>query len=126
MAPKRLTVKARAAAADTFDETAPPTPLHRANNPYRLDLIFQALADRHRRLMLSRLSTGPEPASELVGLAAASRQAGMKHVQLLEASGLVHTERIGRVRTCSLNHAALDMAKSWLNTASRQPRVSFR
>ena len=114
MAPKRLTVKARAAAADTFDETAPPTPLHRANNPYRLDLIFQALADRHRRLMLSKLSTGPEPASELVGLAA-SRQAGMKHVQLLEASGLVHTERIGRVRTCSLNHAALDM-----------PRVSYR
>ena len=68
---------------------------------------------------------GREPASELIGLAAASRQMGMKHVQLLEASGLVQTEKVGRVRTCSLNRAALDMATAWLNKSSRQPRASY-
>ena len=71
MARQRLTFQARAAAAENFDQTAPQTPLHKRNNPYRLDLIFQALADRHRRLMVSTLSTGPETASELAGLAAA-------------------------------------------------------
>jgi DNA-binding transcriptional ArsR family regulator len=121
MAHQRLTVKARAEAACTFDDTAPQTPLHRANNPYRLDLIFQALADRHRRLMVATLSTGPETASELAGLAAATLSAGMKHIQLLEASGLIHTEKVGRIRMCSLNHAALEMPMSWLNKASRQP-----
>jgi DNA-binding transcriptional ArsR family regulator len=121
MARHRLTFQARAKAAATFDQTAPHTPLHKANNPYRLDLIFQALADRHRRLMVSTLSTGPETASEVAGLAASTLSAGMKHIQLLEASGLIQTEKVGRVRMCSLNDATLGMATSWLNTASRQP-----
>jgi DNA-binding transcriptional ArsR family regulator len=118
----RLTFQARAQAAATFDRTAPQTPLHKGNNPYRLDLIFQALADRHRRLMVSTLSTGPETASELAGLAASTLPAGMKHSRVLEASGLIQTEKVGRTRMCSLNAAALEMATSWLNTASRQPR----
>lgn len=119
MARQRLTFQARAAAAENFDQTAPQTPLHKRNNPYRLDLIFQALADRHRRLMVSTLSTGPETASELAGLAAATMPAGMKHIQLLEASGLIQTEKLGRVRTCSLNRDALQMAEAWLARNSR-------
>ena len=119
MARQRLTIQTRAAAAENFDQTAPQTPLHKGNNPYRLDLIFQALADRHRRLMVSTLSTGPETASELAGLAAGTLPAGMKHIHLLEASGLIQTEKVGRVRTCSLNRDALQMAGSWLARNSR-------
>ena len=114
MARRRLTFQARAQAAAAFDETAPQTPLHKGNNPYRLDLVFQALSDRHRRLMVSTLSKGPTPTSELVGLAAATWPTGRKHLRVLELSGLVHTEKIGRVRTCYLNADALKMAETWL------------
>lgn len=114
MASRRLTLQARAKAAKHFDETAPQTPLHKANNPHRLDLIFQALSNRHRRLMVSTLSDGPSPASELAGLAAASWTAGLKHLRLLEVSGVIHTEKNGRVRMCHLQADALKMAETWL------------
>ena len=120
MARRRLTFEARAQAAAAFDETAPQTPLHKGNNPYRLDLIFQALSDRHRRLMVSTLSRGASPTSELVGLAASTWSTGRKHLQVLELSGLVHTEKIGRERICSLDADMLKTAEAWLAKRSRQ------
>lgn len=113
MARRRLTFQRKAAAAAT-------------DNLYRLDLVFQALSDRHRRFMLTVLSRGPRPVSDLAGLAVASWSAGLKHLRLLEASGLIHTEKIGRVRTCYLNADTLKMAEAWLGkrrtTADRSNR----
>jgi len=67
--------------------------------------------------MISSLASGPSPASEIVGLAM-TWAAGLKHLRVLEASGLVHTEKIGRVRTCALNSAALKMGETWINKVS--------
>ena len=114
MASRRLTFKECAAAAANFDRTAPQTRLHKANNPYRLDILFQALSNQHRRMMLWRLSSGPKAVSELAGLATRSWPGGLKHLRLLEASGLIQTEKIGRTRMCYLNVDALKYAEAWL------------
>src|SRR2546421_11565151 len=102
MASRRLTFKECVAAAANFDRTAPQTRLHKANNPYRLDIVFKALSSGYRRTMLSTLSSGPSLASELAGLGAGSWPSGIKHLRLLEASGLIQTEKIGRTRMCYL------------------------
>jgi DNA-binding transcriptional ArsR family regulator len=80
-----------------------------------LDLMFQALADPSRRSMIDRLSRGPASVSELARPFDMSLPAVVQHLQVLEASGLVTTQKIGRVRNCSLNAQALSRAEQWLN-----------
>ncbi len=82
--------------------------------PAPIDLLFQALADPTRRLMLERLSRGPASVSALAEPLAMSLPAVMQHLQVLESSGLVRTEKIGRVRTCSLEPEALRSAERWI------------
>lgn len=84
------------------------------NNVADLDSIFHALADPSRRLMLERLSQGPASVSELGKSAPMSLAAVVQHVQVLEASGLVQTRKVGRTRMCSLNQAPLWSAERWI------------
>jgi DNA-binding transcriptional ArsR family regulator len=79
-----------------------------------LDRVFQALADPGRRLMLDRLSRGPASVSELGKPLAMSLAAVVQHVQVLEASGLVQSQKIGRTRTCTINPMALRSAETWI------------
>jgi DNA-binding transcriptional ArsR family regulator len=79
-----------------------------------LDRVFQALADPGRRLMVERLSRGPASVSELGRPLSMSLAAVVQHVQVLEASGLVWSQKTGRTRTCSINPAALRSAESWI------------
>ena len=83
---------------------------------YQEDLgrVFHALADPGRRLMVERLSQGPASVSELGRPLVMSLTAVVQHVQVLEASGLVCTQKAGRTRTCSINLAALRSAESWI------------
>jgi DNA-binding transcriptional ArsR family regulator len=84
------------------------------NESSRLDLAFQALADPTRRGMLARLSRGPASVSELAQPFRISLPAVMQHLQALETSGLVRSEKKGRVRTCRLEPKALAGAESWI------------
>ena len=84
------------------------------NESARLDLAFQALADPTRRGMLARLSRGPASVSELAQPFRISLPAVMQHLQHLEASGLVRSEKKGRVRTCRLEPKALSVAERWI------------
>ena len=79
-----------------------------------LDRVFQALADPGRRVMVERLSRGPASVSELAKPLAISLAAVLQHVQVLEASGLVQSQKTGRTRTCSINATALRSAESWI------------
>jgi DNA-binding transcriptional ArsR family regulator len=79
-----------------------------------LDLMFQALADPTRRVMVERLSRGPISVSELAQPLAMSLSAVLQHLQVLEASGLVRSEKIGRVRTCRIDPTALRTAEEWI------------
>ena len=80
-----------------------------------LDRVFQALADPTRRSMVERLTEGPASVSDLAGPLPMSLQAVVQHLQVLEASGLVRTEKVGRVRTCRVEPAVLRSAEEWIS-----------
>jgi DNA-binding transcriptional ArsR family regulator len=79
-----------------------------------LNLMFKALADPSRRVMVERLSRGPASVSELAEPLAMSLPAVVQHLQVLEESGLVRSEKVGRVRTCRIEPEALSMAEQWI------------
>jgi DNA-binding transcriptional ArsR family regulator len=84
------------------------------NHDAPLDRMFQALADPTRRVMVERLSRGPASVSELARPLSLSLPAVIQHLQVLEASGLVRSEKIGRVRTCRIETAALRTVERWI------------
>ena len=80
----------------------------------RLDQVFQALADPTRRNMVERLVRGPASVTELARPQAMSLPAAMQHLQVLEACGLVRSEKAGRVRTCQIEPDVLRAAENWI------------
>src|SRR5271155_3746564 len=84
------------------------------NQSAALDLTFQALADPTRRAIVERLSRSPASVSDLARPLAMSLPAVMQHLAVLESSGLVVSRKSGRVRTCSINPAALAEAERWI------------
>src|ERR1700688_2553049 len=83
-------------------------------NQSGLDLVFHALTDSARRGMLERLSRGPATVSELAAPLPMSLPGVVQHLQVLEASGLVRSEKVGRVRTCRIEPNALRTAEEWI------------
>jgi DNA-binding transcriptional ArsR family regulator len=79
-----------------------------------LDRTFQALADKSRRCMVERLTLGPASVSELAMPLAMSLAAVVQHVQVLEACGVVKTEKVGRTRMCQIEPAAMSAAETWI------------
>ena len=90
-----------------------------------LDLAFQALSDPTRRRMVERLSAGPASVSELAEPLPMSMSAVVQHLKVLEASGLVATEKVGRVRTCRVEPQALSAAERWINDRRRSVERSL-
>ena len=80
-----------------------------------LDLTFQALADPARRAMMDRLAQGPASVSELAKPLPMSLPAVMLHLKVLEESGLVKSEKVGRVRTCRIEPQMLSQAERWIS-----------
>jgi DNA-binding transcriptional ArsR family regulator len=85
------------------------------NQPTDLDRLFHALADPARRAMIERLGRGPAPVSELARPLPMTLPSVMQHLGVLEAAGLVRTEKIGRVRTCTIEGGTLSQAEQWIN-----------
>lgn len=85
------------------------------NQQSNLDLMFQALADPTRRAIIDRLSRGPASVSELAEPFDMSLPAVVQHLQSLEHSGLVTSQKVGRVRTVQMQPEALNLAEQWLN-----------
>jgi DNA-binding transcriptional ArsR family regulator len=84
------------------------------NQSASLDRVFQALADPTRRVIVERLTRGPASVSELAEPLEMSLPAVHQHLQVLETSGLVRSEKAGRVRTCRIDHAVLREAEQWI------------
>lgn len=82
--------------------------------PPPVDLLFGALADPTRRTMVERLSRGPASVSELARPLPMSLPAVVQHLHVLEDSGLVRSEKVGRVRTCHIEPAALRLTEQWV------------
>jgi DNA-binding transcriptional ArsR family regulator len=79
-----------------------------------LDRVFHALADPARRAMVEQLARGAASVTTLAKPLAMSLPAVMQHLQVLEASGLVRTQKEGRVRTCRIEPKALRSAEQWI------------
>jgi DNA-binding transcriptional ArsR family regulator len=76
--------------------------------------VFRALADTSRRDMIERLIRGPATVGELAQPLAMSLPAVMQHIQVLEACGLVRSEKVGRTRTCHVEFTVLRDAEEWM------------
>jgi len=82
-------------------------------NP-KLDLVFHALADPARRAMVDRLCRGPASVSELAQPLPMSLPGVVQHLAVLEEAGLVRSEKVGRVRTCTVETGALRALEQWV------------
>lgn len=78
------------------------------------DRVFHALADANRRAVIERLTSGPATVSELAALLGVTLAATVQHLQVLQDSDLVRSEKVGRVRTCQIDPAGLRNAEAWL------------
>ena len=84
-----------------------------ANNVVALDSIFHALADPTRRAVIQRLGRGPATVGELAEPFAMALPSFMKHVGILERTGLIRSRKRGRIRTCTLEQKNLAAAERW-------------
>jgi DNA-binding transcriptional ArsR family regulator len=81
---------------------------------YQLDKTFAALADPARRAMVERLAAGPASVSELASPLPMSLAGVLQHLKVLEESGLVTSQKLGRVRTCRIDPRHLSQVEQWV------------
>lgn len=84
-----------------------------------LDEVFLALADPTRRAVIHQLGLGPASVGDLARGATMTLPSFMKHVRMLESTGLIRTAKAGRVRTCELNRDRLTVVEDWLTQQRR-------
>ena len=84
------------------------------NQSLALDRVFHALADPSRRAIVERLTRGPASVSELAKPLPMALPSVVQHLRVLEDSGLVRSEKVGRVRTCRIEPAPLSTAEGWI------------
>ena len=84
------------------------------NHSGTLDLVFQALADPTRRTMVARLSRGPATVTELARPLDMSLPSVLQHLRVLESSGIVRSQKQGRVRTCRIEPGVMRSAEQWI------------
>jgi|SRR6478752_5005251 DNA-binding transcriptional ArsR family regulator len=89
------------------------------NQQPNLDPVLQALADPTRRQIVERLGEGPKTVMQLAQPLPMSLAAVMQHLQVLERSGLVTSEKRGRTRVCDLDVARLDSLDEWIAARKR-------
>lgn len=79
-----------------------------------LDRVFHSLADPSRRAIVARLVAGPATVSELAAPLEMALPSVLQHLKVLEDSGLIRSEKAGRVRTCRIEPGRLSEAETWL------------
>jgi DNA-binding transcriptional ArsR family regulator len=88
-------------------------------NQGSLDQVFRALSDPTRRAVIERLVSGPTTVSELAAPFDMALPSFLQHLGVLESSGLVRSDKEGRVRTVRLEARALDAADHWMTSQRR-------
>ena len=85
------------------------------NNQIVLDSVFHALADPTRRAVIQQLTKGSASVTELAQPFDMALPSFMKHIGVLEKSGLITSSKVGRVRTCKIKPKPLNAAEKWIN-----------
>ena len=94
-------------------------------DPARLDSLFFALADARRRGMLDRLGRGPASVTELAEPLGIALPLAVKQLAVLEQGGLVASQKVGRVRTYTLEPKAFDAMEAWVARRKTQLNAQF-
>jgi DNA-binding transcriptional ArsR family regulator len=84
------------------------------NRKASIQRVFHALSDPTRRAIVEKICEGPISVSQLAQPLAVTLAAVVQHLQVLEASGLVYTEKVGRVRTCRIEPEGLSVVERWI------------
>ena len=92
----------------------------------QLDRAFAALGDPVRRAMIARLSRGPATVNELAEPFPITTQAVSRHIQVLEAAGLISRSRDGQRRPCHLEPAMLEALTGWIDEYRLETERRFR
>ena len=103
---------------------APPgatAPRGKNSRGIEVERVFRALGDPTRRTMVEILGQAPRTISALASALGITLTAVGQHLQVLEECGLARSEKLGRVRTCSLDLAGLDALGQWVN--ARKPAI---
>ena len=79
-----------------------------------IDLLFKALADTTRRKIVELLSQQDAGVKELASYFTHSLPSLMQHINVLEKAGLIRTNKVGRVRTCTIEREKLDVVEAWI------------
>lgn len=87
---------------------------HSSESTIDVDRLFHALGDPTRRAILDRLVAAPTSVSRLAEPLGITLTAVAQHLQILEEVGLVHTEKVGRVRTCRIESAGFRALEQWI------------
>lgn len=82
--------------------------------PQQLDQAFHALADANRRAIVTRLTRGAASVSELARPLGVSLPTVLQHLDVLQRSGLVRSEKVGRVRSCRLEPGPMSAVEYWI------------
>jgi DNA-binding transcriptional ArsR family regulator len=90
-----------------------------AKHDPHLDLLFHALSDPTRRMMLNRLARGSAAVTELAGPTGLRLPTILRHLSVLEEAGLVTTQKDGRVRSCAFQPKAMAPVNDWLDQQRR-------
>ena len=90
-------------------------PAQRTPSEPPIDAVFHALSESNRRAMIDLLLDGPASVSKLARPLAISLPAVVQHLHVLEASGVVRSHKVGRVRTCEIEPLALGTAERWIS-----------
>ena len=83
------------------------------NHSLALNNVFHALADPTRRSVIARLGRGSASIKDLAEPFGFGLPSFLKHIKVLEGSGLIASAKVGRVRTCTLNRENLTAAEQW-------------
>jgi DNA-binding transcriptional ArsR family regulator len=83
-------------------------------NQSSVSRVFHALGDPTRRSIVEQLCRAPKSAKDLAEPLQITLAAVVQHLQLLEESGLIRTSKTGRVRTCYIEPAGLQVAEQWI------------
>jgi len=93
--------------------------------PAEFDRMFQALADPYRRGFVEQLSKGPASVTELAEPADVGLPAVLKHLRILEESGIVISEKAGRVRTYRMQQQAFGAINQWIEQRQAEMHAAF-
>jgi len=99
---------------------------HPDREPQQLDQAFHALADGNRRAIVARLTRGGASVSELAAPLGVSLPTVLQHLDVLQRSGLVRSEKVGRVRICKLEPGPMTAVEQWIHEHRADWETSVR